>query len=409
MHFMRYYRPGVLAMFQSQSDKYDITIDEFEGRVQIASRHYEEAERRGEKCYLNVSFGFRACHNGEWAIAAYGPDLDKATPEEEVLWRGFRITENSFPDALDARFQKWFERYIIGSWDVAESPLAGLQRISEQINAIAVCTVGLPLFNSTGFRRLCFPLAENNHRYHDAHSEIYKLAIDGLNKDTINALGQRFGVAVRASDKTTINALDRVMTESLRPTIRAAFDQVSMQRRLADHKQRPPAEPFGAFEAFAKDMVSLIAAFEMLRDDLARRLDVNVERCERRARALASLPEFDSQRPPQPNYGIFPAFEMTGKRIQKVRAGELVAKPGRSKSEEALVLEFDDGSLIAIEAATNSLELESRERKIDPEDVNIRLFVTYVPPIIPFATSENSSSDQVEVEWPRTGQADSPA
>jgi len=48
MHVMRYYRAAVLAMFQSQSDKYDITIDEFEGRVQITNRYCEQTQRRGE-------------------------------------------------------------------------------------------------------------------------------------------------------------------------------------------------------------------------------------------------------------------------------------------------------------------------------------------------------------------------
>jgi hypothetical protein len=401
MHFMRYYRAGVLAMFQSQTDKYDITIDEFEGRVQVTNHYYEEAQRRGEECYLNVSFGFRACLNGEWAVAAYSPDLEKASSEEETLWRGFRLGDDAFPEDLDSRFGKWFERYIMGSWDVPESPLAGLQRIAEQVNAITVCTVGMPLFRSPAFRRLCFPLAENNHRYHDAHSGIYKIAIDGLNKDAITALGTRLGVVVRAGDKTTVNALEQIMTETLRPAVRAAFDQISAQRRLADHKERPQAARFAAFEAFAKDMNALVAAFETLRDDLAQRLDVNIERCERRASALRLLPEFDPQRPPQPNYGIFPAFQMEGKRIEAVRAGEIVATPGRSKSEEALVLQFDDGSLVAIETATNNLsELVRSGGQINPEDVNIRFYVTYVPPMLPFAGAESEGDGAVKMQFP---------
>jgi hypothetical protein len=33
MWMMRYYRSGVLAMFQNQSEKYSIRIDEFEGNM----------------------------------------------------------------------------------------------------------------------------------------------------------------------------------------------------------------------------------------------------------------------------------------------------------------------------------------------------------------------------------------
>jgi len=313
------------------------------------------------------------------------------------------MLEEEFPAAPDVRFQKWFARYILGDWDVGEAPLAGLQRVAEQINAITNCAVSTTLFDSVGFRRLCFPLAENNHRYHDAHSEIYKLAIDGLNKDTITALGARLGNSVRAGDKSTVKALEQIMTESLRTTMRAAFDQISRQRRLADHEVRPPAERFAAFEAFARDMAALVVAFENLRDDLARRLNLNIERCEQRACALRSLPEFDPERPPQPNYGIFPAFQMAGKRVQRVRAGELVARPGRSRSEEALVIEFDDGSIVAIEAATNNLsELASRGGEINPEDANIRFFVTYVPPLTAFAGTGRAASEKIEVEGQST-------
>ena len=53
-------------------------------------------------------------------------------------------------------------------------------------------------------------------------------------------------------------------------------------------------------------MRALVEACEILRDDLAKRLDVNIARCEKRASAMEMLPVFDPLRPPEPNYGIFP-------------------------------------------------------------------------------------------------------
>ena len=176
---MHYYRSAVLAMFQSQSEKYDLRIDEIEGMVQLTDRYYRECEERNERCYISVAFGFRACKNGEWAVAAYGPDLDQASSDEQQLWIGFRIEEDAFPGELDMRFKKWFDRYIKGSWDVPEGPLARLDRVVGQVNAIASCVVGVPLFKFPNIRKLCFPLAENTHRYQDAHGEVYKLIIDG--------------------------------------------------------------------------------------------------------------------------------------------------------------------------------------------------------------------------------------
>ena len=398
MRVMRYYRAGVLAVFQSQAEKYNITIDEFEGKVQLTYSYYREAEARGESCYMNVAFGFRACRDGEWAVAAYAPDLAKASPDEQQIWTGFLLGEEAFPEGPDERFTKWADRYLKGSWDVPETPFAALQRITEQINAVTFCIVGVPLFTATHFRRLCFPLAENNHRYHDAHSEVYKLAIDGLSKDAIAALGQKLGIDVKPGDKTTLNALERVLTESVKATAHAAFDKVAAERRLADHKQRPAAVRFSAFEQFAKDMAALVLAFTQIRDDLARRLDVNIDRCEKRASAMQSLPEFDPQRPAETTYAIFPALSMIGKQVTGVRAGELVAKPGRSKSEEAIVLEFAGGSLMSIEAGTNITQVMKAGETVNPEDVSIRLFVNYVPPLLPFGAQDDLDSTVVEVE-----------
>ena len=93
---MRYYRSAVLAMFQSQSEKYAIRIDEFEGKVQLTDRYYREAEERNERPWISVAFGFRACKNGEWAVAAYRPDIEEASAEEQQPWVGFRIDDDSF-------------------------------------------------------------------------------------------------------------------------------------------------------------------------------------------------------------------------------------------------------------------------------------------------------------------------
>jgi hypothetical protein len=84
MRFMRYYKSGVLASFQSQSDKYEVWIDEFEGKVQVTTQYYREAEKRNEKSWLNVAFGFRQCKNGDWAVAAYLPDLAESSMDEQL-------------------------------------------------------------------------------------------------------------------------------------------------------------------------------------------------------------------------------------------------------------------------------------------------------------------------------------
>src|ERR1039457_2762663 len=225
--WMHYYRPAVLAMFQSQSDKYDIKTDEFEGKVHITQRHYREAEDRDENCWLDVAFGFRACSNGEWAVAAYWPDLEKASPEEQRFWTGFEIPESAFPSELDERFKKWTARYIMGSWDVPDGPIACLDRVVREINSITRCVVDMPLLKFTGIRNLCFPLAENSHRYQDAHSEVYRVIIDGLNRETLKRLGDLFGIPLKADNDKTLTSLGKLLSsDPVRTAVLPPLQQV---------------------------------------------------------------------------------------------------------------------------------------------------------------------------------------
>src|ERR1019366_6672069 len=121
------------------------------------------------------------------------------------------------------------------------------------------------------------------------------------NKEAITGLGDKLGIPVKPENKKTVNALEKLFpTDPVRATIRKPLDQVSAQRRLADHKERPAPHNFPAFEEFGKDMRALAEGLEILRDDIAQRLDVNVARCERRASAMQGIPVFDTERPPKP-------------------------------------------------------------------------------------------------------------
>ncbi len=170
---------------------------------------------------------------------------------------------------------------------------------------------------------------------------------------------------------------------AVRAGVRDPLDQVSEQRRLASHKERPQARTFAAFQEFGRDLRAVIRGVEALRDDLAQRLDVNLARCEERASAIQSLPVFDKRRPTQPNYGIFKALQMEGKQVERVRTGEHASRSGWAESE-ALVLEFSDGSLMGIQAVANIAQIISEDKLIEPNDLHIRFYVTYAPPMLPY-------------------------
>jgi hypothetical protein len=396
MWMMRYYRSAVLAMFQSQSEKYAIRIDEFEGKVQLTDRYYREAEERNERTWISVAFGFRACKNGEWAVAAYRPDLEKASTDEQQPWVGFRIEDDAFPDELDPRFKKWIDRYIMGSWDVEEGPIASLDRVVKQVNAITCCVLDAPLLKFENIRNLCFPLAENTHRYQDAHGEVYKLIIDGLSKDALKRLGEVLNVPVKADNDKTLVSLGKLLSsDAVRAAVLLPLERLSKQRRLVGHNERPPSHSFRAFEEFGKDIRAVVAAMEALRDDLAERMNVDTRRCEERASALESLPIFDENRPIQPNYAIAKAFEMEGKQVVRVRGGETMSQPGRPEME-ALILEFSDGSMMTLEFASNISQVVE-DVPVAPEAVHLRFHITSVPPMLPYrpGSAAPAAGDQV--------------
>ena len=272
----------------------------------------------------------------------------------------------------------------LGDWNVEEGPIATLDRVVKQINAITECVVCAPMFAATDLRRLCFPSSENTHRYEDAHAELYRLIVDGLDKDVITAVGKKLGITVTAGNKRTLDALEMLFPqEPVRAAVRTPLDVVSEQRRRASHKERSPAQSFPAFEEFEKNLRAIISSVSIVRDDLAERLNVNIERCEARASAMKQLPVFDETRPTQSNYSIFAARNIVGKNVTFVRTGELVSEPGRAEME-AIVMKFSDGSIMSIEPATNISQIISDDAPIDPQALHVTLYVNYVPSLLPF-------------------------
>ena len=84
--------------------------------------------------------------------------------------------------------------------------------------------------------------------------------------------------------------------------------------------------------------------------------------------------------------------------MTRVHAGELVAEPGRSESAEALVLEFSDGSMMSIEAGANNLaDLLRHGEPVRQEQVHVRFYVNYVPPMLPFASADDELKGVMEV------------
>ena len=75
---------------------------------------------------------------------------------------------------------------------------------------------------------------------------------------------------------------------------------------------------------------------------------------------------------------------MLGKHVVSVRTGEVIATPDGPEQMEAIMLEFGDGSMMSIEAATNISQIGRDGGPTDPRDLHVTFYVNYVPPMLPF-------------------------
>ena len=93
---------------------------------------------------------------------------------------------------------------------------------------------------------------------------------------------------------------------------------------------------------------------------------------------MKGLPVLDQTRPTQPNYAISAAQNMLGKNVISVRTGEVIASPHGPEQMEAILLEFGDGSIMSIEAATNISQIVRDGSPTDARDLHVTFYVNYV-------------------------------
>jgi hypothetical protein len=377
-----FFDAGILAVYQNGSDKYKLYTDYFEGSLNFRSDYYERlSESQRKASYVDVRFGFRRRTNGELAVAAWLPDLvEKCAEAEQSKWVGFRLKDNAFPKDPDPRFELWVRRYVHGDWDVENGVLYQISDEVANINAITDVLLGERLYEFHGNPALIFPMAENNHRYQDAHKEAYAFLVNGLRKEAIKLLGERLHVAGNFDNDKTLVALKRLLPAETHKRVLEPFEVLSTQRRLASHKVRPPAKPFPAFEEFSKDMVCVLKALKALKVFLEGVFKVSAQNCRTRQTEVASLPELDSGRKAEPSYSISKLPEVAGKTIERVEFGFRKSNPKLHESE-AMILHFTDGSILGIETGSNAANVASAHEGLQPIDFHVDFLLTIAPPV----------------------------
>jgi hypothetical protein len=371
-HLVEFFDQGVMAAYVQQADRFVVQTDHFEGY--LSSRYDENSLRPSDP--IDVRFGYRTLESGDLAIAAFRPDLYQKSPTHVQRWAAFRLKKPRWVNP-DERYSSWLRRYFDGDWGVQSGPRARLESGLRRINALTMEIAGIPLFGSDSTASLTFPLAQNTHRYEDAHQALYGLVVDGLDKGCIKAIGTKAGVSLKLDSDKTITALKKL--PSMPPDTSAlwtAFDRTSEQRRLAGHKVRPPAMRFLAFEHFSQDLEQWVAGLRDLLSSLETLLGMRGDMAEKRQSAKQGLPEIVA--PPRANFSICELPRIVGKTVARVEYGFHRRHP-RVHQSEAMILHFTDGSTLGIRTGSNAGNLAGDHEGLSPEEFHVDFILQWVP------------------------------
>ena len=134
---VNFYSAEMLAVYASQPDKYAVETDYFSGTIKTADRSYEEIAANNRENIVSVRFGFRTKVSGDLALAVWMPDLQD-TEDEFTKWHGFLAQPDTLTTRPDARFDRWVQRYLNGSWGVENGAIA---RIRDQVRKLNILSI----------------------------------------------------------------------------------------------------------------------------------------------------------------------------------------------------------------------------------------------------------------------------
>ncbi len=371
-HLVEFFDQAVLAAYLQQPDRFTVKTDHFEGHL---SSEYAEGSVPGDP--IDVRFGYRTQENGDLAIAAFSPDLHRKSAGHVKRWMAFKLVAPRWITP-DERYTSWLRRYLEGDWGVKSGPRARLEGLLKKINALTTEVVGCALFSSDSTESISFPLAQNTHRYEDAHRALYGLLVDGLEKECIKRIGAKAGVTLKLESDKTATALKQIasMPPDTSP-LWAAFDVTSRQRRLASHKVRPPAVRLLAFEQFSQDLEQWVAGLGNLLTSLETLLGMSGRTAEKRQTAKQGLPEIAA--PPEAHYSICQIAQIVGKTVARVEYGFQKERP-RVHQSEAIVLHFTDGSTLGIHTGSNAGNLALDHEGLSAEEFHVDFILQWVSP-----------------------------
>ena len=374
--YLLYFDRSVLNYYRDNSHVYKVIEDEIGGEIRISQNWKEDDSDKYP--YIEIKFGFRKLKNGEVYIVVFGPTFLKNTLKKDLKrWKGYIINERQFKEE-DDYFNRWVKRYILGSWDVKDGSRKEIENRLDLISALTKYKTGIPLFKCRRSILLNYPKAENEEEYKKANLELYRLVIDGLNKNSIIKLSKLLKKKLSDESKT-LNSLKEILPEELIDKIHTPLKELRDRRSKIHKTPSENIKRLNAFDRFDSDLKKIANCLDELLLWIEEIFNIDANSCKEREDSMKYFPKIVG--PPRPDFKLDDLKKIINKRIKSVEFGE-VEKNEDCHEAEAIVFNFYDGSSMAIDIHSNAYNLKS-EYGIPPNEVHTSLDILWDKPIKP--------------------------
>jgi hypothetical protein len=368
----------VLAQYRSESQKYKLTVSEFDGELELAGAYSDQAQP-GEG--IRIRFGHKQLKSGLTCIAALAPDFKAYSQGHLERWRPYLLDPDKISPLPDPLFEPWAARHLFGSWDVENSLIERIQEHVQPINALCSEVFGLGLFKTGASPHLHVPIAESDHAYQNSHQELYAYLLDGLERSTIDQIFPISGAVAPKGENATRKRLQAALPNMSTSGLWPILTRVSQQRSLATHNVHPSACPFAAFKTFADDLAEVEAGLCDLELELERVTGANSVAAQSRINSLKSFPEID--RPMVNAFGVTDVHAMVNRTVASVEYG-LRRDNEDSNRSDVLIIHFTDGSKIGLVTDSNAGNVSTEHGDFPLNEFDTNFYAKFVgPPLRP--------------------------
>ena len=373
--FLAYFDRAVLSPYRVAPDRFELYEDEMGGYVKLRAVHYDSLPK--ESRWYQIRFGFRILIDGSICVAGFVPDLAELPNSEKLKWFSHELQQPAFANP-DEAFERWTARYLGGSWDVEDGPLPKMKHLLKLVRALTHQTLRKSLFRYEWNPLIGYPVAENTEAYANAHLELYRVLIDGLDKEALGAIAGRLKKELSDPCKT-MNSLKELLPEA---SIRNVYQPL---KKCYDERQEKHGIPiqgpsaFAAFDTFHKDLIEIVTALGVLRNWLEEVLSADSEACLQREGVMKELfPKLVG--PPRPKDKLAELQKMVGKTVVSVEFGE--EQPhSECHRAEGMIVRFADGSSMAVRIGSNVGNMQHDFPNMSPQDFHTDLMVFWAPAI----------------------------